>query len=170
MRTRNCETAYSQPRTKATPVRIFVTYHSRLLHSKQVSVKHQTLIKKSIAIVCKRKTKRDKGPADRCEQDHLYNHFTRVIDKQKFIVSSSNNIFYIQIHHFTQKTMLNQSLYYTIRYFQPNTKSKRGGTNPSLVADVTKKVGSLKVNANKINSAYTLHVPLQSNSSQISFI
>src|SRR6218665_1704606 len=106
----------SQQRTKTTPVRIFVTfrifvtYHSRLLHSKQVSVKHQTLIKKSISIVYKRKTKRDQGPADRCDQGHLYNRFTRVIDKQKFIVSSSNNIFYIQIHHFTQKTMLNQSL------------------------------------------------------------
>ena len=34
----------------------------------------------------------------------------------KFIASSSNNIFYIQIHHFTQKTMLHQKLYYTIRY------------------------------------------------------
>ena len=35
----------------------------------------------------------------------------------KFIVSSSNNIFYIQIDHFTQKTMLNQTLYYKIRQF-----------------------------------------------------
>jgi len=33
----------------------------------------------------------------------------------KIIASSSNNIFYIQIHHFTQQTMLNQTLYYTIR-------------------------------------------------------
>src|SRR6218665_426348 len=42
--------------------------------------------------------------------------------------SSSNNIFYIQIHYFTQKTMLNQSLYCTIQYLQPNTKSR--GNNP----------------------------------------
>jgi len=27
--------------------------------------------------------------------------------------------------------MLNQSLYYTIRYFKPNTKSKGGGNHPS---------------------------------------
>src|SRR6218665_1400281 len=33
----------------------------------------------------------------------------------KFIDSSSNNITYSLIHHFTQKTMLNQTLYYTIR-------------------------------------------------------
>src|SRR6218665_1296237 len=33
----------------------------------------------------------------------------------KIISSSSNNIFYIQIHHFTQQTMLNQTVYYTIR-------------------------------------------------------
>src|SRR6218665_1870347 len=32
-------------------------------------------------------------------------------------------IYYIQIHHFTQQTMLNQSLYYTIQYLEPNTKS-----------------------------------------------
>src|SRR6218665_486698 len=56
----------------------------------------------------------------------------------KFIVSSSNNIFYIQIHHFTQKTMPNQSLYYTIPHFEPNTKSRRGGNHPPLVADVAK--------------------------------
>src|SRR6218665_1024308 len=43
---------------------------------------------------------------------------------KKFIVSSSNNIYYIQIHHFTQQTILNQSLYYAIQYLQPNTKSK----------------------------------------------
>jgi len=54
--------------------------------------------------------------------------------------------------------MLNQSLYYTILYFEP----KRGGINSSLVADVIKKVGSLKDNANKINSAHTLS--LKSNS------
>src|SRR6218665_2348099 len=35
---------------------------------------------------------------------------------KKIIASSSNNIFYIQIHHFTQQTMLNQTVYYTIRY------------------------------------------------------
>src|SRR6218665_837858 len=34
---------------------------------------------------------------------------------KKLIVSSSNNIFYIQMHHFTQQTMLNQTVYYTIR-------------------------------------------------------
>src|SRR6218665_1902407 len=34
------------------------------------------------------------------------------------IVSSCNHIFYIQVHHFTQKPMLNQSLYYTIGYFE----------------------------------------------------
>src|SRR6218665_993295 len=33
----------------------------------------------------------------------------------KFIASSSNNIFYIQIHHFIEQTMLNQTLYYSIR-------------------------------------------------------
>jgi len=46
---------------------------------------------------------------------------------KKFIASSSNNIFYIQIQHFTQQTMLNQTLYYTLQYLEPNTKSKRGG-------------------------------------------
>jgi len=34
---------------------------------------------------------------------------------KKFIASGSNNIFYIEIHHLTQQTMLNQTLYYTIR-------------------------------------------------------
>jgi len=33
----------------------------------------------------------------------------------KFIVSSSDNIFYIQLHCFTHHAMLNQMLYYTIR-------------------------------------------------------
>src|SRR6218665_1951092 len=33
---------------------------------------------------------------------------------KKLIVSSSNNIYYIQIHNFMQQTMLNQWLYYTI--------------------------------------------------------
>src|SRR6218665_2353575 len=63
---------------------------------------------------------------------------------KKFIASSSNNIFYIQIHHFTQQTMLNQHLYYTIQYLEPNTKSKGGGNHPPfLVADVT--INSLKI-------------------------
>jgi len=34
--------------------------------------------------------------------------------------------------------MLNQSLYYTIQYLEPNTKSKGVVTCPPLVADVTK--------------------------------
>jgi len=33
--------------------------------------------------------------------------------------------------------MLNQTLYYTIQYLEPNTKSKGVGTTP-LVADVAK--------------------------------
>src|SRR6218665_858093 len=58
--------------------------------------------------------------------------------KKKFMASSSNNIFYIQIHRFTQQTMLNQWLYYTIQYLELNTKSKGGGNHhPLLVADVT---------------------------------
>ena len=36
-----------------------------------------------------------------------------------------------------QQTMLNQWLYYTIQYLEPNTKSKGGGNHPPLVADVT---------------------------------
>ena len=48
----------------------------------------------------------------------------------KFIVSSCNNMFYIQIHHFAHTTMLNQSLYYTIQYFEPETKSKGGSNHP----------------------------------------
>src|SRR6218665_1125558 len=65
---------------------------------------------------------------------------------KQFIASSSNNIarlFYIQIPHFTQQTMLNQTLYYTLQYLEPNTKSKRGGNHPPppwttpFVADVT---------------------------------
>ena len=36
-----------------------------------------------------------------------------------------------------QQTMLNQSLYYMIQYLEPNTKSKRGGNHPPLVADAT---------------------------------
>jgi len=34
--------------------------------------------------------------------------------------------------------MLNLSLYYTIQYLEPNTKSKGGGNHPLLVADVAK--------------------------------
>src|SRR6218665_183912 len=55
----------------------------------------------------------------------------------EFIVSSSNDTYYIQIHHFTQETMLNQWLYYTIQYLELNTKSNGGGNHLPLVADVT---------------------------------
>ena len=55
---------------------------------------------------------------------------------KKIIVSSINNIYYMQIHHFSQQTMLNQWLYYTMQYLEPNTKSGWGGSTP-LVADVT---------------------------------
>src|SRR6218665_548524 len=48
----------------------------------------------------------------------------------KMLASSSNKIFYIKISHFTQQTMLNQELYYTIQYLEPNTKSKRGDHPP----------------------------------------
>ena len=34
---------------------------------------------------------------------------------KKIIASSSNNIVCIQIYHFTHQTMLNQTVYYTIR-------------------------------------------------------
>src|SRR6218665_1256257 len=43
---------------------------------------------------------------------------------------SSNNIYYIQIHHSTPQTMLNQYLYYTIQYLEPNTKSWGVVTTP----------------------------------------
>jgi len=36
--------------------------------------------------------------------------------------------------------MLNQSLYYTIHYLEPNTKSKGGGNHHPLVADVAKSI------------------------------
>ena len=36
-----------------------------------------------------------------------------------------------------QQTMLNQWLYYTIQYLEPNTKSKGVVTTPPLVAYVT---------------------------------
>src|SRR6218665_3936998 len=49
---------------------------------------------------------------------------------KKFIASSSNNIFYIQIHRYTQQTMLNQTLYHTMQYPEPNTKSMGGGNHP----------------------------------------
>jgi len=49
---------------------------------------------------------------------------------------------YIQIHSFTEKTMRNQSLCYTIRYLKPNAKF--GGGNhvigSFLVAYVAKNV------------------------------
>src|SRR6218665_717453 len=51
---------------------------------------------------------------------------------KNFIATSSNNIYYIQIHHFMQQTMLNQRLYYTIQYLEPNTKSRGGGNHPPL--------------------------------------
>src|SRR6218665_1175895 len=35
----------------------------------------------------------------------------------KIIASSCYNLFYIQIHHFIQQTMLTPTLYYTIRWF-----------------------------------------------------
>src|SRR6218665_1531647 len=38
---------------------------------------------------------------------------------------------------FYAETMLNQWLYHTINYFEPNTKSKGDGNHPVLVADVT---------------------------------
>ena len=45
------------------------------------------------------------------------------------------------------QNMLNQSLYYTVRYFKPNTKSRGVVTTPSsLVADDAKNLGSLKAN------------------------
>src|SRR6218665_539605 len=56
---------------------------------------------------------------------------------KKFIVSSSNNIYYNQIHHFMHQTMLNQWLYYTIQYLEHNTKSKGVVTTHPLVAGVT---------------------------------
>src|SRR6218665_2362866 len=47
------------------------------------------------------------------------------------------DIYYIQIHHFMQQTMLNQSLYYTTQYLEPNTKSRGMVTTHPLVAGVT---------------------------------
>jgi len=35
-------------------------------------------------------------------------------------------------HQFTLKTMLNQSLYYTMQYFEPNTKSREGVVTTTL--------------------------------------
>src|SRR6218665_2911349 len=63
---------------------------------------------------------------------------------KKIIVSSSNNIVYIQIHHLSQQTMLNQTLYYTMQYLEPNTKSN--GVIIPLGSRCRKKLlGSLKV-------------------------
>src|SRR6218665_15443 len=42
--------------------------------------------------------------------------------------------------------MLNQTLYYTIQYFEPNTKSKGVVTSSPLGCRCHKKVGNLKVN------------------------
>src|SRR6218665_104625 len=54
------------------------------------------------------------------------------------VVKKFNNIYSIQINHFTQQTLLNQWLYYTIQYLEPNTKSKGGGNHhPPFVAYVT---------------------------------
>ena len=64
---------------------------------------------------------------------------------KKFIASRSNNIFYIQIHHFTQTAMLNQSLYYTIQYHEPNTKSMSVVTTPLGSKCRKIQLGSLKV-------------------------
>ena len=49
--------------------------------------------------------------------------------------------------------MLNQWLYYTIQYLEPNTKYKEGGNHPPLVADVT------------INSLVTLRLTRRQNHS-----
>ena len=56
---------------------------------------------------------------------------------KKFIVSSGNNLFYIQIHHFTQQTMLN--LRWITRYNILNQTLNLSGvvTTTPLVADVT---------------------------------
>ena len=57
--------------------------------------------------------------------------------KEVIVSGIRNNIYYIQIHHFTQQTMLNQLLHYTIQYLESNTKSKGVVTTTLLVADVT---------------------------------
>src|SRR6218665_1704662 len=56
---------------------------------------------------------------------------------KQFIASCSNNIFCIQIHRFTQQSMLNQTLYYTIQYIEPSTKSSGVTTHPPLVDNAT---------------------------------
>src|SRR6218665_1506723 len=75
------------------------------------------------------------GPNNNPRKCDISNEILRIC--KKFIASSSNNIFYIQIHHFTQQTMLNQTLYYKIQYLELNTKSKGVVTTTPLVADVT---------------------------------
>src|SRR6218665_3893781 len=75
------------------------------------------------------------GPNNNPQKCDISNEILRIC--KKFIASSSNNIFYIQIHHFTQQTMLNQTLYYKIQYLELNTKSKGVVTTTPLVADVT---------------------------------
>src|SRR6218665_3600192 len=67
----------------------------------------------------------------------------RVVKKS---VSSSNNIYYIQRHHFTQQTMLNQWLYHTVQYLEPNSKSKGGDNHHPLGGRChNKQLDSLKV-------------------------
>ena len=67
---------------------------------------------------------------------------------KKFIVSSSNNIFYIQIHHFTKQTMLNQQLHYTIYILNQSLNQRGDGWQPPLLGSRchNKQLGSLKVN------------------------
>src|SRR6218665_2832439 len=71
---------------------------------------------------------------------------------RKIIASSSNNIFYIQIHNFTQQTMLNQTLYYTIQYREPNTKSKGVLITPFLAHVTINSLVAMKVNLIHIKS------------------
>ena len=68
------------------------------------------------------------GPNNNPQKCDISNEILRIC--KKFIASSSNNIFYIQIHHFAQQTMLNQTVYYTIQYFESNIKSKGVVTIP----------------------------------------
>jgi len=49
-----------------------------------------------------------------CGITHTFVNYELVLVLQKFIVSSCNNIFYIKYIILLKKTMLNQSLYYTI--------------------------------------------------------
>ena len=69
-----------------------------------------------------------------------------VVKNSQFRVAIT--LYYIQIHHFMQHKMLNQWLYYTIQYLEPNTKSKGGGNHPPLGSRRhNKQLGSLKVNS-----------------------